>query len=189
MLALNPHETALILIDLQNGILAPQRYPYSSDEILERCKILAEHFRQHGATVVGVNVGWSADQQDFPPGIVDTPTPKPALEEMEHWMTLAEGVVQPGDILITKRQWGAFTGTELDMQLRRRNIRNLVVAGIATNMGVESTLRHGWELGYHMLTIENACSSFSSELHQMAFQTIFPRLAQVLPNGDALSFR
>ncbi|MDW6092504.1 hydrolase [Vibrio rhizosphaerae] len=186
MLTLNPHETALILIDLQHGILAPQRYPYPSDEILARCQSLAAHFRQHGAMVVGVNVGWSADQQDYPPGLVDQPTPAP--EALEHWMTLADGVVQDGDLRITKRQWGAFTGTELDMQLRRRGIRHLVVVGIATNMGVESTLRHGWELGYNMLTIENACSSFSAEYHHMAFETIFPRLARVLPNGDTLHF-
>ncbi|SJN59274.1 hydrolase [Vibrio ruber] len=186
MLTLNPHETALILIDLQQGILAPQRYPYPSDEILARCQSLAARFRRHGATVVGVNVGWSADLQDYPPGVVDEPTPAP--EAMEQWMTLADGVVEDGDVLITKRQWGAFTGTALDMQLRRRGIRHLVVVGIATNMGVESTLRHGWELGYNMITIENACSSFSSEFHHMAFENIFPRLARVLPHGDDLHF-
>src|SRR5580704_9584410 len=60
-------------------------------------------------------------------------------------------LAQPGDILITKRQWGAFHGTELDLQLRRRGIQAIVLAGIATNIGVESTARQAWELGFSLI--------------------------------------
>ena len=55
------------------------------------------------------------------------------------WSELADGLAAAGDIVITKRQWGAFHGTELDLQLRRRGIRGIVLGGIATNFGVEFT--------------------------------------------------
>ena len=66
------------------------------------------------------------------------------------WSELAEGVAAPGDIIITKRQWGAFHGTELELQLRRRGVTTLALGGIATNFGVELTARQAWELGFEL---------------------------------------
>ena len=63
----------------------------------------------------------------------------------------------PTDLVITKRQWGAFHGTELDLQLRRRGIRCIVLGGIATNIGVESTARAALELGYELVIAEDMC--------------------------------
>ena len=82
-----------------------------------------------------------------------------------------------GDIVITKRQWGAFYGTALDLQLRRRGIRTLVFGGIATNFGVESTARDAYERGFEQVFVEDAMSGLTAEAHQFAITTIFPRIS------------
>jgi nicotinamidase-related amidase len=99
-------------------------------------------------------------------------------------MDLADGLAQPGDLRITKRQWGAFYGTELDLQLRRRGIKTIVLGGIATNIGVESTARQAWEHGYAMILVEDATSGMSAEMHEFAFKNIFPRISRVVKAGE-----
>jgi nicotinamidase-related amidase len=81
-----------------------------------------------------------------------------------------------GDIRITKHQWGAFYGTELDLQLRRRGVKTIVLGGISTNFGVESTARDAWERSYALVFAEDACASFDAAAHRFAFDNIFPRL-------------
>jgi nicotinamidase-related amidase len=81
--------------------------------------------------------------------------------------------------VITKRQWGAFYGTELDLQLRRRSMRSIVLGGIATNIGVESTARSAAEHGYELVIPEDLCSTFSAEMHAFSFKYILPRLARI----------
>ncbi|MDC0612669.1 hydrolase [Vibrio sp.] len=179
MLTLKANETALVLIDLQNGILALPTQPYSSEHCLQQGKNLAQQFRDNGSHVVLVNVGWHDDYGDVPGNEVDSPTQRPEGGMPGGWSELAEGLAQPNDLRVTKRQWGAFTGTELDLQLRRRGIKNIVIGGIATNMGVESTVRHGWELGYNMVVLEDACSGLDTDLHQSVFKQIFPKIAKV----------
>ena len=85
---------------------------------------------------------------------------------------------------ITKRQWGAFYGTELDLQLRRRGIRTIVLGGIATNFGVESTARQAWEHSYELVLVEDATASTSAELHDFAIRFILPRIARVTQTSD-----
>ena len=99
-------------------------------------------------------------------------------------MELADGLAKPGDILVTKRQWGAFHGTELDLQLRRRGIQTVVLAGVATNMGVESTGRQAWEHGYTLIIAEDATTGMSAELHNFAVSKIFPRISRVVRSAD-----
>lgn len=186
MSSLDPRSTALILIDLQNGILAPERFPYASDIVVARAKALADRFRAAGAPVVLVRVAFSPDFGDVLRQPVDAPLPRPAGGFPPDWATLVDGLAQPGDILITKRQWGAFYGTELDLQLRRRGIRSFVIGGVATNFGVESTVRDGWELGYEVVVAEDVCSTVSVEMHEFAIRNLFPRIARVT-TSDAIS--
>ena len=180
MIAIDPKTTALVLIDLQLGILALPTEPRPSAHVLETCKALAERFRAAGAVVVLVNVAWAPDHADAPPGRVHRPASRPAGGLPSGWAELADGLAAPGDIQITKRQWGSFTGTELDLQLRRRGIDTLVIGGIATNFGVELTARHAWELGYHVIVVEDACATTApAELHDLALAHVFPRIAQI----------
>lgn len=180
MLKLNSNKTALVLIDLQNGILANKTAPYSSDVILHKGKELAEQFRQVGAPVVLVHVGWNAQFSDAPQGDTDEAAARPKEGLPDGWMDFAEGLQKESDIVVLKHQWGAFTGTDLDIQLRRRGIDTIVIAGVATNIGVESTVRHGWELNYNMVVVEDACTTFAVEQHEMSMDAIFPRIARVV---------
>ncbi len=187
MVTLDPKTSALVLIDLQHGILARETAPRSAAEVLKTGKALAERFRAAQAPVALVRVDWSHDFADFPPGAADEPMARPAGGLPPGFTDLADGLAEPSDIPIVKRQWGAFTGTELDLQLRRRGVRSIALAGIATNFGVESTARHAWELGYDVVIVEDACASLSAEAHAFAVSTIFPRIARVAAS-TALGF-
>ena len=184
MLELEPDKTALVLIDLQNGIVNRPNLNRPADQVVAFNKQLAEQFRAAGATVVLVNVGWGNDYADAIKALVDQPTPQPEGGLSPDWMQLVEGLAQPGDLHITKHQWGAFTGTELDLQLRRRGIDTIVISGIATNFGVESTVRHGWELNYNMVVVEDTCASFSAEMHDFSCSIVFPRISRVIRAGQ-----
>ncbi|MNH95027.1 Isochorismatase family protein YecD [compost metagenome] len=181
MLALDPKTTALVLIDLQKGILAMNTAPHASADVLANGRQLADTFRQADAPVALVNVDFGPDFGDAPRGLTDAAAGRNYPED---WTVLAEGLQQPGDLTVTKHQWGAFHGTDLDVKLRRRGIRTIVVGGIATNFGVESTVRAGWEHGYNMVAVEDASTGVSAELHDMAFKFIFPRIARVTTTAD-----
>jgi nicotinamidase-related amidase len=94
---------------------------------------------------------------------------------------------QPGDVLITKRHWGALGGTDLEEQVRSRGVDTVVLAGISTNAGVESTLRQGTGLGYAFVTVEDACSSHDAEQHWFAITNIFPCLSHVRSTSEVLA--
>lgn len=181
---LDPRTTALVLVDLQNGIVGMPLAPRPGTEVLERSLALAGRFRAAGAPVVLVSVAWAADFADAPPGLVDQPSPRPAGGLPAAWSTLVDGLEAPGDLRVVKRQWGAFHGTELDLQLRRRGVTTVVLAGIATNFGVESTARQAWEQGYSVVVAEDACASMSADLHHVAVTHIFPRIARVVQSVD-----
>ena len=135
--------SALVLIDLQNGILALPTL-LSPDDVKNRARRLAAAFRAHTLPVVRVKLAFSADGGDLPPGRALIPGPQSALPAA--YSEFPEDFPpHPGDIIVVKRNWGAFTGTELDLQLRRRGVTQIVLAGISTSMGVESTARSAWE--------------------------------------------
>jgi nicotinamidase-related amidase len=179
MLELDPKTTALVLIDLQKGIMGHELKPYPSDRVAKAGSTLADTFRKAGAPVVLVNVGFAKDFKDALRQPVDQPFAMPPGGFPENFSELIDGLAKPGDILVTKRQWGAFHGTELDLQLRRRGIQTIVLGGVATNMGVESTARQAWEHGYAVVLAEDAATTFSAEMHAFAFEHIFPRLGRV----------
>jgi nicotinamidase-related amidase len=106
----------------------------------------------------------------------------------EHPTELAPALqVQPSDHVITKRQWGAFHGTDLDLQLRRRGLTTIVLTGIATCFGVESTARAAFELGYEQVFVEDAMGSMTAAQHQHAVTQIFPRMGRVRRTAEVLA--
>ena len=131
MIILPAASTALILIDLQKGIVGMPTAPYSGEAVLAKGKQLAQRFRAARAPVMLVNVAFSLDFGDALKMPVDRPPQLPPGCLPEGWAELADGLAEPSDLRITKRQWGAFHGTELDLQLRRRGVTSVVVGGIA----------------------------------------------------------
>jgi nicotinamidase-related amidase len=185
---LDPRTTALVMIDLQKGVLGRPLLPHPAPEVLESATELAGRFRHAGAAIVWVRACWSPDLGDALRQPVDQPPALPAGGFPADFATFPEGLAEPSDFIITKRQWGAFYGTELDLQLRRRGVRTIVLGGVATNFGVESTARDAWERGYEIVIAEDVTSSVSAELHDFTMQHILPRIG-VISSSAAISFK
>lgn len=186
MLDLQAGKTALIVLDLQKGLSGNPFGPHSEEDLVARSTDLARAFRSQNNKVVMVNVGWHADFGDALQQPVDQPmTGAPPGDD---WFDFLGDIHDPEqDIVITKRQWGAFYGTELDLQLRRRGIDTIVLTGYATNIAVESTAREAWELSYNVVVVEDACSSFSDEMHQFPMTAILPLLGRVRSTAEVLA--
>jgi nicotinamidase-related amidase len=185
-LKLDPATTALVLIDLQYGIVAMNVQPQSSAAVVARAKQLAEAFRAAQSPVVLVTVGSSGDGKDMLSPLADA-APPPAGARPANWSTVvAELEPQAGDLRIMKHQWGAFYGTDLDLQLRRRGVRTIVLAGISTNVGVESTARDAFEHGYEQVFVSDAMASPSAEAHANTLKFTFPRIGRTRSTQEVL---
>jgi nicotinamidase-related amidase len=183
MTPLDPKTTALILIDLQKGIVArPELAPRSGGAVVQTASALAEKFRAAGAPVVLVNVAFAKDGGDALKAQVDRPRQMGSLPP--EWSEIVDGLAKDSDLRVTKRNWGAFYGTDLDVQMRRRGIKTIVLGGIATNLGVESTARQGHEHGYEIVIVEDAMATMSAEMHSFAVTQIFPLLSRVVKAAD-----
>ncbi len=184
-LKLDPSTTAIVAIDLQKGIVAmPGSSPYTPQEVLARAAQLLDAGRAAGAQVVLVRVGRSADGRDALLTPVDEGW-RPSAPPSPDWSELHPDLKpQEGDVLILKRQWGAFYGTDLDLQLRRRGIKTVVLCGIATEFGVESTARAAHEHGYAVVLAEDAMTGRNG--HQNSVKNIFPRLGRVRSTAEII---
>lgn len=186
-LTLDIRSTALVLIDLQRGIVQRDTAPHSSADVIARAVRLADRFRETGGTVVLVHVTFSADDADRLKPKTDAPPPVTGPLPPDYGDIVPELGPKPGDIVITKRQWGAFYGTELDLQLRRRRVDTIVLGGISTNFGVESTGRAAWEHAYQVVFVEDAMAGLAAGAHTFAVRNIFPRLGLVRSTDDVLA--
>jgi nicotinamidase-related amidase len=182
-LILDAKTTALVLIDLQNAVMGRPLAPHAAADVVRNGVRLADALRAKGGLVVLVRVKIT-EMLSLP---VDAPNQLPANIPPEASELIAELHVQPGDVVITKRQWGAFYGTDLEQQLRRRQIRTVVMGGVATNFGVESTARVAMDHGYELVFAEDAMSSMSAEAHGFAVTNIFPRMGRVRSTEQVLA--
>jgi nicotinamidase-related amidase len=172
--------TALVVIDLQQGIVAlPTVHPAA--EIVGRSAELAAAFRERGLPVVLVNVtGMAPGRTDGGPG--------GGASFPDGWTDLVKELDrQPGDITVSKQQWGAFYGTSLDLELRRLGVTQIVLAGISTSIGVESTARDAYEHGYHVTVATDAVTDMDADAHARAVGTIFPRLGETGSTAEILA--
>ncbi|MCQ8781140.1 isochorismatase family protein [Mangrovibrevibacter kandeliae] len=162
--------SALILIDLQKGILGlPTAHP--ADRVAANASRLAAAFRQKGLPVVVVNVAGS------PPGRAERSFR--ADQMPADWTELDPRFgLEPTDHRITKRTWGAFTGTGLEAFLRKEAVTQVVLAGVATTGGVESTGRFAQELGFNVTYAVDAMTDMSLEAHENSVTRIFPRIGE-----------
>jgi nicotinamidase-related amidase len=162
--------TALIVIDLQKAIAGlPTVHPFG--EVLDNAIALAAAFRKHNLPVVLVNADGGAPgrtEQSFradslPPGWAEL---LPALNQ------------QASDYLVTKQTWGAFTNTDLREHVRKLGVTQVVVVGVATSIGVESTARSAFELGFNVTLATDAMTDLNADAHTNSVTRIFPRLGE-----------
>ena len=155
----------------------PGGAPHPKSAVIANCASLLAAARAAGAQPVLVHVGGSPDGADR----AATPTDQQMRSTgplPPDWSELIPELDrQPGDIVILKRQWGAFYGTDLDLQLRRRGLTTIVLCGIATEFGVESTARDAYERGYELIFAEDAMTGTSAESHSTAWSASFPASA------------
>ncbi|MGQ4419195.1 isochorismatase family protein [Streptomyces sp. SAS_269] len=169
--------TAFVAIDLQNGIVGMPSQPHAPADVVSRAAGLAGAFRDRGLPVVLVRVSFAPDWADAVPG--RTERQARGLAFPEGWDVVVDELAgHPGDIRVTKHNWSAFHGTDLDTQLRRRGITQIVLAGIATSIGVESTARDAYAHGYHVTLATDAMTDSDPAAHAGSVERIFPRLGE-----------
>ncbi|MEU8930204.1 isochorismatase family protein [Streptomyces sp. NPDC048409] len=165
-LALDPARTALVLVDLMDRIVALPLEPRKGTEVLHTAEELARSFRAAGAPVVLLRVE------------------RPALAEQPPGSGLVAGLRGEGDLEIVKRTIGGFQGTGLDARLRGLGVTRLVLGGIATNLGVESTARAAADLGYDLVFVADAMAALTAAEHEASVRLDFPRLGTVVTAAD-----
>lgn len=167
--ALDPR-TALVVVDLQKGVVGlPLAHPVEG--VIANSHLLADGFRQRGLPVVLVNVDGGA------PG--RTEQPRPSRSMPADWAEIVpELAPQPDDIRATKQTWGAFASTDLERRLRDLGITQVVVTGVATSIGVESTAREAYARGFNVTLATDAMTDMRREAHDNSIVNIFPRLGE-----------
>ena len=161
---------ALIVIDLQKGLLAyPTVQPIG--DIIARAGALADAFRRRGLPVVLVNVAGGA------PGRTEQARPRGELSA--GWTDLVPELNQQSqDHLVTKRTWGAFTNTGLEAHLKALGVTAVVISGVSTSIGVESTAREAYACGFNVALAVDAMTDTSAEAHLNSVTRIFPKLGE-----------
>ena len=158
--------------------------PYDPQSVVENAAKLSDAFRKNNITVVLVRVLATSEDRLNP--VSDEKWVAPA-EMPSDWAEFPEALkAEEADLIITKKQWGAFYGTELDLQLRRRKIDTIVLCGIATNYGVESTARFAYEYGYQQIFAEDAMAAMSEEAHTNTVNNVFRRIGRVRTSEEII---
>jgi nicotinamidase-related amidase len=183
-LELTKSKTAFVVIDLQKGIASFPAAPHDAKTVVANAAKIADAFRENKMPVFLVRVAMT-DAERLKP-IADENWPMRGPPSSDWSDIISELGPKEGDLVITKKQWGAFYGTDLDLQLRRRGIDIIVLCGISTNFGVESTARFAYEYGYQQVFVEDACSGNSAELHNMVINGVFKRIGRVRSTEEVL---
>lgn len=174
--------TALVVVDVQEFSVAADLAPQSGAEVLANSIALANACRAAGILVVIITAGGGV-RLAHPP---DREMPALVVPPGSH--RVPEGLgPKEGDLPITKFNWGGFFGTSLDLHLRRRGIDTIILCGIATNFGVESTARQAHERGYQQIIVGDAISAFSSEEHEASLNMTLRRIARVRSTREVIA--
>lgn len=163
---LDPTRTALVLVDLMDRIVALPLAPRSGADVVAASLDLAHVFRTAGAPVVAVRAQ------------------RPGVPEQPPGSDLVEDVAKAADLVVVKHTIGAFHGTGLHDRLAEHGVDTLVLAGIATNMGVESTARAAGDLGYHLVFAHDAMSAMTAAEHEASVALDFPRFGTVVAAAE-----
>jgi len=163
--------TALILVDLQKGIVSRPTAPYLAAAVVERAALLAKAFRAHRLPVILVHV------LAQPPGRVEQS--RVGGEPPADWAQFVPALDrQLEDHVVDKRAWGAFAHTGLEEHLKAQGVTQVVIGGIATAIGVESTAREAHSAGFNVTLALDAMTDFKVETHENSVEHIFPRLGE-----------
>ena len=174
--------SALVVIDLQKGIVSAHSSPAVTAVVGQAAQLAAE-FRRHGLPVVLVNVTGRA------PGRTEAGRSgaRAGAALPEGWADLVDELdAQPTDHLITKRRRSAFHDTGLDTLLRDLGVTQIVLAGISTSAGVESTARSASDYGYHVVLATDAMSDPDADSHRHSIERVFPKIGETATTAEVI---
>ncbi len=184
-LVVHKSTTALVVIDLQKGIAGRPTQPYTAQDVVKNAGMLVEAFREHTMPVFLVHVVHAPETMLKVQS--DTSFDRPAFLPPDWSEFVPEIAPVPSDVVIAKKQWGAFYGTELELQLRRRGMDTIVLCGIATEYGVESTARSAYEMGFQQVFAEDAMTSGAADAHYAAVNFILKRMGRVRKTREIIT--
>jgi ureidoacrylate peracid hydrolase len=189
-LAVDPARTALVVNDMQNAFCSPGGYIdrigfdlSGAPAVVDRVAALAAAARRAGVATVFMQNGFSADLHEAPGPASPLWHKSNALRYMRAHLEAAGRILvrgtwdhdfvdglqpEPGDRVVQKPTDDGFAGTELDHLLRAADVNTILVCGISTNVGVESTLRAGYHRGYFGVLIADACMAVGPPFMQAA---------------------
>ena len=179
---LDPKKTALLTLDIQNGILA--MVPGAESIIPNAAKALAFARNKH-YHIIHVGLGFSVGHPEIPDN-------HPMFGRIKQNNLFVKGtasagfhsaVANPDDLVVYKQRVGAFSENHLHLILRSRGIKNLVLFGISTSGITLSTLRRAFDMDFQCVVIKDACFDADEEVHRVLTEKIFPRQAAV-PNVE-----
>jgi nicotinamidase-related amidase len=171
--------TALLVVDLQEGIVGlPTAHP--AVDVVGRAASLTAAFRPRKLPVVLINVAGGAPGRNEMPGPASAPKP--------NWTDLVPQLrVSDDDHLVTKKRWNAFYGTSLHEYLQSADVTQVVIAGIATSIGVESTARSAYDHGYNVTLAIDAMTDLDSQAHDNSVGRVFPKLGETGTTAELLT--
>lgn len=182
-------QTALVLVDLQTGVLTETFAPRSGAEVLKKALSLIDAVRASGGFVAYVRSSHLPDasdrmrvKNDYSPIPATAPQREPGWDQLDPSIKVGEN-----EAVIVKRGFNAFYGSDLDLQLRRRGIKNLIMAGATTNFGVEGTARNAVDHGYNVVIVEDACTSVSAEMHAFSVEKVLPHITRIRSHAEVLA--
>ncbi|HEX6533274.1 MAG TPA: hydrolase [Gemmatimonadaceae bacterium] len=183
--SIDPTTTALVLIDLQRGIVSGDTVPHAAANVVKNAAALARRFRERGALVILVRVDPGPDGKLMPRPAADAPRPSRVISP-DFAELVPELGPEPGDVVVTKHQPNALYATDLEVHLARRGVRTIVLGGISTNIGVESTARAAYERGFEQWFVEDAMAARDAEMHRLAVTRFFPTIGRVRSTREIL---
>lgn len=176
-------KSALILIDLQKGVTAVDLKPHKAEQIIENANTLIKKFRKENGFIVFVRTAF-IDNKDILPAdkkLRSLSDLKESFDQIDSRLDFKQS-----DYLVSKRGFSAFFGTDLDLELRRHNIENLVFVGVSTHIGIDTAARDGYQLNYKIYFVEDAISAPKKQQHEFVINEIFPLYGEVLKTSSLI---
>ncbi|WRN64052.1 isochorismatase family protein [Staphylococcus aureus] len=181
---INFNKTALVLIDLQEGILKMDYVPYTAENVVQNANKLIDVFRKNNGFIAFVRVNFYDGKDVLQPNAMISLPPKEGDDYSRFHHLLDK---RDDDFVIDKRHFSAFVGTDLDLQLRRRGIDTIVLGGVATHIGVDTTARDAYQLNYNQFFVTDMMSAQNETLHQFPIDNVFPLMGQTITTNDFLN--
>ena len=180
--SIDPERTALLVMDYQPVVLGSLS---DAEELLSRVAEAIAIVRRHRGQVGYVRVAFDdADYEAVPEHSAFAPalaTAREALHNDSPTTAIHERVApEPGDIIVRKTRFGAFSTTDLAEQLRDRAITTLILAGVSTSGVVLSTVRDAADRDYEVFVLADATADPEPRVHGFLTERIFPRQAHVI---------